>query len=121
MFAIFAASLRWGQSCNFACFVRLPLACLAICATFEDMKITLPHGVTCASLANLCGVHPASMARALNDFDPVTGVHVCGASLAIAIHYASGAAVPCWALRPDIWCEGQVPPHPSASSSRAIA
>lgn len=74
------------------------------------MKINLPNGVTCASLATQCGVHPASMARALNDFDPVSGVHVCGPQLAISIHYASNGEIPCWKLRPDIWREGQVPP-----------
>lgn len=83
------------------------------------MKIALPHGVTCATLAATCGIHPASMARALNDFDPTTGVHVCGPALAVAIHWATDGVVPCWALRPDLWREGQIPPQSSSSPSAA--
>jgi DNA-binding transcriptional regulator YdaS (Cro superfamily) len=76
------------------------------------MRISLPEGITAAELAATCKVHPSSMHRALNDFDPDTGVHVCGPGLAVAIHHASGGKVPCWSLRPDLWLEGQVPPVP---------
>jgi hypothetical protein len=76
------------------------------------MVITLPPGVKVPSLAERCQVHPASMYRALNDFDEA-GVHNCSTDLATAIHRESqalGHLIPCWTLRPDVWAVGQFPP-----------
>jgi hypothetical protein len=76
------------------------------------MKIVTPRGFRINDLAARCGIHLASMYRALNDFD-ANGIHTCSTDLAIAIHREScgmGFLIPCWELRPDIWALGQVPP-----------
>ena len=76
------------------------------------MRIEIPKGHTASSIARTCGVHSASVHRALADYDEATGVHVCSGALAIAIHYATKGAIKCWDLRPDYWKRGQIPPKP---------
>ena len=69
------------------------------------MKILLPTGHTAQSIASACGVHLASIYRAVSGGP-------CGSKLATLIHYATNGAIPCWSLRPDLWTEGQIPPVP---------
>ena len=78
------------------------------------MRIPLPPGHTAQSIADTCGVNVVTVHRALNLLS-------CSDELVIDIHFATHGEIPCWALKPKIWREGQVPPVPDQFKSPEAA
>lgn len=82
------------------------------------MRITIAWSET-RRIAAACGIHPASLSRALTIFDADTGAHVCGAKLALRIEAASAQSerpILRSELRPDLW-----PPDAETTHSRQAA